>query len=86
MNWQALVNQLHYSEGVPLEDARLYAGGIHTQPRCSSRFVYSTNTGDGLLAYNPFSVAGNQVFNADGSINPSAQMIYSGMTWIGPKP
>jgi TonB-linked SusC/RagA family outer membrane protein len=77
MNWQALVNQLHYSEGVPLEDARLYAGGIHPNQGAVASLFTGTNTGDGRLAYNPFNVAGNQVFNADGSINPSAQMIYS---------
>lgn len=77
MNYEAYFNQLHYTDGRPAEDARLFAAGIHPNQGTVASLFTGTTTGDGLLAYNPFNVAGNQVFNADGSINPNASLIYS---------
>ena len=77
MNWEAYVNQLHYSGDYSLADAKLLAGGIHPNQGNVASLFTGTSTGDGLLAYNPFNVAGNQVFNAEGQINPNASLIYS---------
>jgi TonB-linked SusC/RagA family outer membrane protein len=85
MNWEAYVNQLHYSGTHSLADAKLLAGGIHPNQGNTASLFTGTSTGDGLLAYNPFNVAGNQVFNAEGQINPSASLIYSNedLDWAG---
>ncbi len=75
LNWIAYVNQMHYSQGFPMEDARLWASGIH--PTQGSRLGLFTGSGGGLLGYNPFDVQRNDVLDENGQIKSYASLIYS---------
>jgi len=77
MNWDAYVNQMHYSQGIPMEDARLYASGIHPNQGVRSSLFTNGSNDNGLLEYNPFDVARNDVTDENGNIRPYASLIYS---------
>ena len=59
--WEALRNQLHYSQGHDLEAANQLA---------SDRLINEIN-------YNPWGVPDNQMVGTDGRLNPNARMLYS---------
>lgn len=77
LNWEAYVNQMHYSQGIPLEDARLYASGIHPNQGARTSLFTNGSNNNGLLEYNPFDVARNDAMDAEGNINPYASLIYT---------
>jgi len=65
--WETLRNELHYHNGVPMEEAK---------QRASNELINNTH-------YNPFNVADDQVVGTDGRINPNASLIYesSDLDW-----
>ncbi len=77
MNWEAYVNQMHYSQDIPLEDARLYASGIHPEQGGRPGLFSGGSDGNGLLEYNPFDVARDDIFDENGKIKSYASLIYS---------
>ncbi|MDP2236086.1 MAG: TonB-dependent receptor [Bacteroidales bacterium] len=77
LNWEAYVNQMHYSQGIPLEDAKLYASGIHPNQGSRAGLFTGGPSGTGLLEFNPFDVARNDLLLGDGSVNQYASLIYS---------
>ena len=76
--WEAYRNSLAYRASNPLSltDASNIASGL----------VSGQNSIVNLLAYNPFNVAANQVMNPDGTLNPSAQLVYKreDLDWFSP--
>lgn len=76
--WEAYRNSLAYraTSPVPLAQASSIASGQ----------VAGQNSIVDLLAYNPFDVARNSVMNVDGTLNPSAKLIYNpaDLDWFGP--
>lgn len=76
--WEAYRNSLAYRASNPLSLAN--ASNI------ASGLVSGQNGIVDLLAYNPFNLAKNQVMNPDGTLNPSAQMVYrrEDLDWFSP--
>lgn len=71
--WEAYRNNLVYGASkIPLADAGGIASGLTT--------TYGGRTYNGiadLLLYNPFNVAKNQIVDANGVLNPNAQLLYA---------
>ena len=59
--WETLRNELHYINGVPMEEAK---------QRASNELINNTH-------YNPYNVADDQVVGTDGKLNPNASLIYA---------
>ena len=76
--WEAYRNSLAYraTNPVPVAQASLIASGL----------VTGQNGIVDLLAYNPFNLPKNQVMLPDGTLNPSAQMVYNreDLNWFNP--
>ena len=76
--WEAYRNSLSYraTNPVPLAQASNIASGL----------VTGQNGIVDLLAYNPFNLAKNQVMLPDGTLNPSASLIYNraDLNWFDP--
>jgi len=66
--WEALRNSLAYrtTNPVPMAQANQTASGL----------VAGQNGVKDVLAYNPFNVAATDIVRPDGTLNPSAQLIY----------
>ena len=45
---------------------------------------YATDNVKGVLGYNPFNVADNEIVGTDGRINPNARMLYTDTDWFEP--
>ena len=66
--WESYRNSLVYpatGTGISVDSASRVASGLTTRTSIA-----------GLLAYNPFNVAANQIVGTDGRINPNASLIY----------
>ncbi|HYK77221.1 MAG TPA: SusC/RagA family TonB-linked outer membrane protein, partial [Daejeonella sp.] len=67
--WEAYRNSLAY--------------GATPTPMATANAVATAGI-KGLLGYNPFTVANNEIVGADGKINPTAKLLYSDFDWIKP--
>jgi TonB-linked SusC/RagA family outer membrane protein len=74
--WEGYRNSMHYSQGVPMDEANMRASGL----------VDGVSGIADLLNYNPFNVPGNQIVGTDGQLNPNARLIYneSDLDWADP--
>ena len=90
--WEAYRNSLHYpasGAAIPLDDANRIASGL------MPRFTTGSNAGrqnyngraysdiSQLLAYNPFNVPRTEIVRPDGTLNPSARLLYADdLDWL----
>lgn len=89
ISWEAYRNSLAYSRtiNIPMEDANKIASGTWGNRNAAGNQVYSNpglgipNTAFGdisqLLLYNPYNIDPTQIVLEDGTLNPSAELIYS---------
>jgi TonB-linked SusC/RagA family outer membrane protein len=87
--WEAYRNNLVYTSSIPLAIANQLASGQY------ARFTSGANIGkqnynnvaysdiSQLLAYNPFNVPSTTIVGLDGTINPSAKLLYpDDLDWV----
>lgn len=88
--WEAYRNGIHYGANIPLDIANQIASGTYT------RFTSGANAGkqnyNGTAyndiyqytgMYNPFNVGNTDIVRTDGTLNPSAQLLYGDdLNWL----
>ena len=71
--WESYRNNLHYgATAIPLDVANSIASGLTSSYNGKNYSGISS-----LLVYNPFNVAGNQIVDINGQINPNANLLYA---------